>query len=780
MTIDRGIAYLMIKKRPVGRVSERRSPKRGNARISVEGLETRSLMAVNVADAPWVQSVNVPPPRTFGTNQAMTFVLKFDERVNVDPDAVIPVEVGIGRREAAYVSGSGTRAIVFRMLVTDNDIDTDGVRVGRKDDRTGLYDFDFGGSVRSLNGHAASDAIPPVRTGHLRVDGTGPQIVEIGDFVTHGNRLSVVARFDRPVAVRGSGISASAQAAALPTIKATVDGQEVELRYVPGNGGNRVSRLARFVYVADRNLNGAEVVLIGDPSHAIQVPGGSVVRDAFGNTFDYVRSNSGNIVIDGKHGPIELDGRAILTITETGRVSGDLVTEKGVVYGKGNVISVVNHGVIDTVLGNNAPAVFIDGSYATVTNTGEMHLGGNNSPGIEIRGDNAVVENSGYIHSEVVGLAAAADEPGRDFGNNEGISVVGVRSKVTVTGRFEGRAGNAEYVSMSGDDLTLIAAASAETFGVQSEIFSISGLKSSDPANRFTASVQGDYRTHERESEFMSITALTGKLDVNANFESFGNDSEGISISGGDIVSTIAGSISTLGENSEGVSLSALPDGTGGNLTSTVSATILTGGKKAEGISITAKGSTLNVSSNITTRGENSEGISVAGNGITLNMTGGSITTSGFNSEGISITGLGVAMTSANIDGDIQTSAANSEGISYSGVSIVSRTTGKIETAGVGSEGISIIGNDIFVEIDGYVVTTGRGSPGIVIDGNNITVLITGSIATSGPDSPGILVLGGSNITINRGLTTSVTAAQSEKLSNPTGVTIGGDWLPGL
>lgn len=771
MTIDKGNAYLMTNRFSSGR--ELRRTKRGNDRVSVEGLENRTLMTVNVADAPWVQAVNVPPPRIFGTNQAMTFVLKFDERVNVDPDAVIPVEVGIGRREASYVSGSGSRSIVFRMLVTDNDIDTDGVRLGRKDATTGFYDFDFGGSVRSLSGKAASDAIPRVRTGHLRVDGTGPQIVDIGDFVTHGNRLTVLARFDRPVAVRGIGNAASTGAAALPTIKATVDGQEVELRYVPCNGGNSPSRLARFVYVADRNLSGAEIALVGDPSRAIRVPDGSVVRDAFGNVLDSDMTRSGEITIDGNHGPIEVTGLSTVTVTETGRVSGDLVTEKGVIYGKGDVIKVVNDGLIDTVLGNNAPAVFIEGAFANVINNGEMHLGGNNSPGIEIRGDDAVVENTGFIHSEFVGLAA--DEPGRELGNNEGISVVGLRSKVTVTGRFEGRAGNAEYVSMSGDDLTLIAAASAETFGVQSEIFSISGLLHSDPAHRFTASVQGVYKTHERESEFISITALGGTLDANATFESFGNDSEGISISGGDIVSTIAGSITTHGENSEGVSLAPLPSETGGNLTTTISAAISTGGNKSEGISITAQGSTLNVSSNITTNGENSEGISVAGNGITLNMTGGSITTSGLDSEGISITGLGVSMTSADIAGEIRTSGADSEGMSLSGVSIVSKLTGKIVTTGKLSEGLSIIGNDIFVQIDGSIATTGTGAPGIVIDGHNITVVINGSIATSGTDSPAILVVDGSNITIDCGPDASVTATNLELFSNPKGVQVDGN-----
>lgn len=752
--------------------SERRKP------LFAESLESRSLMASNVAGAPWVQSVRVPEPGNFGTGQALSFVLKFNERVDVDPDAVIPVEVGIARREAEYVSGSGSRSIVFRMRVSDNDIDSDGIRLGEVDENTGTYDFDFGGAVSDFDGNAASDVIPRVQTRGLRIDGTGPRITGISDLMVQGNRVSVFVRLDRPVFLGGSPWGgAIGSGNSVPVIHAAIDGTAVEMKAATGgryvNGRLAIGRSIRFDYVADRNLGGAVIRLTNPLSRAIEVPDGVSIRDALGNELDYDLTRIGDLVIDGDHGPVSVGTGSTVTVTESGKVSGDFRVEKGVIYGQGDLITVVNDGIVDTILGNNAPAIFIEGGRAKVTNNGELRLGGNNSPGIEIRGDDAVVENAGYIHSELVGLAGG--EPGRELGNNEGISVNGLRAKVTVTGRFEGRAGNAEYVSLAGDDLTLIAAASAETFGVQSEIFSISGLKSDDPANGFTANVQGTYKTHERESEFISVTAMGGTLDVNATFESFGRQSEGISISGGNIVSTIAGSITTHEEESEGISISHLSNGIGGNLKSTISAAITTSGSKSEGVSIEADDSELNVSSNVTTSGTDSEGISVTGNGIDLNVTGGSIVTSGHDSEGVSISGKGLGMISADLAGEIRTSGNDSEGISLTGISIVSKLTGQIITSGFESEGISIKGDNIFVQIDGSIFTSGNAAPGITIDGHNITVVINGSIATTGTNSPAILVLGGSDITIDSGPNASVTAQNSVVFSNPNGVKVDGN-----
>lgn len=762
--------------------SARNASRRTN--LTAESLETRSMMASNVAAAPWVQAVQLPRAGTFGTGQAVTFVLKFNERVNVDPDAVIPMEVGIARRQAEYVAGSGTRSIVFRMRVTDNDIDTDGIRLGQLDSNTGKYDFDFGNSITDADGNLASKAIPRVRTGGLRVDGTGPNIASISELKVQGNRVSLLVRLDRPVFL-------NAGQANLPYVPATIDGQAVELKVVPHGrvSGGRVAlgRLLKFEFKAASDLNGADIRLTNEMFRAIEMPSSDAIQDGFGNDFDYDQTRTGNLVIDDRHGPIQVNSGTSVHITETGKVVGDLLVEKGVVFGEGDIISVVNDGIVDTVLGNNAAAIRIDGNFSKVVNNGELRLGGNNSPGIEIRGDDAIVENNGYIHSEAVGLSGASVEPGRELGNDEGISVDGHRAKVTVTGRFEGRAGNAEYVSLSGDDVTLIAAASAETFGVQSEIFSISGLKSSDPAKNFTANVQGVYKTHESESEFISVTAIGGKLNVNATFESLGFGSEGVSITGGGITSTIAGSIATHGEKSEGISISPLPPnankppvpGSGVNLNTTVSATITTEGRDSEGISLTGDDSQLNFSGQITTNGRNSEGISITGNGLELKMTGGSIVTTGLNSEGISITGKGVSLTSAEIGGEVRTSGDDAEGISLTGISVVSTLTGQVVTTGIGSEGVSVIGDNLFVQIDGSILTSGNGSPGIAILGNNITVVINGTIATTGTQSPAILVSGGSNITIDCGPNASITAANSVVFANPTGVHVNGEcpWI---
>jgi hypothetical protein len=239
-------------------------------RADTEFLEPRALMASNVADAPVVRSVVVPEPRTFGNGQAISFVLKFNERVEVDADAVIPVEVGIGRRTAHYASGSGSRSIVFRMNVTDNDIDTDGIRLGQIDEVTGEYDFDFAGGVRDADGNSASDTIPRVDTRGIRVDAIGPRITGMTDFIVKGNVISVYVKFDRPLRFSTPTIGGAITVPAPGSLRRTVlerlnspyidfeiDGEPAKLKFVPGNQGvqtwNGMVRSARFVYIDDRD-----------------------------------------------------------------------------------------------------------------------------------------------------------------------------------------------------------------------------------------------------------------------------------------------------------------------------------------------------------------------------------------------------------------------------------------------------------------------------------------------------------------------------------------------
>ncbi|KAF8067306.1 popC [Scenedesmus sp. PABB004] len=371
------------------------------------------------------------------------------------------------------------------------------------------------------------------------------------------------------------------------------------------------------------------------------------------------------------------------------------------------------------------------GAGARVTNDGELRMGGNNSPGIQVRGDDAVVATAGRIFSGVVGMSRARSG-GRKFGNNEGIYVVGERGKITVTGRFDSVAGNGEYASLCGNDGTLTAepSASADTLGDNSEIFSISGLKSSDPALGFRAEVNGgNYTTRGAQSEIVSVTAIGGSLSVNSTFESFGRKSEGISITGAGVDSTIAGNLTTHGSDSEGVSISLKAGVVGpAKFTTAISAAIDTYGPNSEGVSHTGSASTVELTGTVRTRGNNSEGISVTSFGVgtdeatTLEF-GGSITTTGPDSEGVSVNG--------------------------SFITARLRPGSSIGTAGPRSEGVSLLGERLDEFLLGDVTTVGANAPGLWIKATGVRVVINGTIATSGPGSPAIRVVGGAgDITI--------------------------------
>jgi hypothetical protein len=134
--------------------------------LKLESLEPRlalaSLPAALDAKPPRVQSVSLPAAGTYGTGSELTFKLNFNEPVRVLGDrahVVLPVEVNYAMRSAAYVAGSGTKSLTFRMTVTANDVDTDGISLGRVNE-TSVRDFDFAADqIKDRAGNSASVAI---------------------------------------------------------------------------------------------------------------------------------------------------------------------------------------------------------------------------------------------------------------------------------------------------------------------------------------------------------------------------------------------------------------------------------------------------------------------------------------------------------------------------------------------------------------------------------------------------------------------------------------------
>ena len=246
--------------------------------LKLESLEPRLALAVmpGLADAiaPKVQSVSLPAAGTYGTGSALTFKLNYNEPVRVvgdRADVFLPVEVNYAMRSAAYVAGSGTRSLTFRMTVTANDVDTDGISLGRVNE-TSVRDFDFpADGIKDRAGNSASDAIPAVNTSRIRVDASGPVVAGYGGFVTQGRRVSLKVNFDGPVTVTGK-----------PTVPVTIGGVKRQLAYAAGSGTSTLT----FAVTVPKGGSVAAPAFRGTrglPGQVILLPANANLKDRLGN-----------------------------------------------------------------------------------------------------------------------------------------------------------------------------------------------------------------------------------------------------------------------------------------------------------------------------------------------------------------------------------------------------------------------------------------------------------------------------------------------------------------
>ena len=253
--------------------------------------------AVADTSAPFVRSVSVPAAGTYATGRMLTFRLDFSERVYVDDPAVsLPVEVGFAMREARYVFGSGTPSLTFRMEVKANDVDTDGISLGRVSATSAVRDFDFATSeIRDAVGNSASSTIPTVNTSRVRVQATGPIVTGSRGFVTRGQQVSLRVNFADAVQVTG-----------VPTVPVTIGGVDRELRYVSGSGTSMLT----FAVNVPRGASVASPSFRSSIGEVILLPVGANLRDRQGNSVTpiggdfgkpYADDNDNRVVVIGAH-----------------------------------------------------------------------------------------------------------------------------------------------------------------------------------------------------------------------------------------------------------------------------------------------------------------------------------------------------------------------------------------------------------------------------------------------------------------------------------------------
>ncbi|WP_417785532.1 T9SS type A sorting domain-containing protein [Tenacibaculum sp.] len=183
---------------------------------------------ISSAVAPSVSSVNVPANATYITGQNLDFTVNFDENVTVNTTGGIPqiaITIGTTTRQATYISGSGTSALVFRHTVLTGDLDTDGIAVGSLA-ANGSTLKDSGGKDANLTLNSVGS------TAAVLVDATAPTVTSVsvpanGNYLT-GQNLDFTVNFDENITVNTTG--------GTPQIAITIGATTRQAVYQSGSG----------------------------------------------------------------------------------------------------------------------------------------------------------------------------------------------------------------------------------------------------------------------------------------------------------------------------------------------------------------------------------------------------------------------------------------------------------------------------------------------------------------------------------------------------------------
>ncbi|WP_166627700.1 T9SS type A sorting domain-containing protein [Tenacibaculum caenipelagi] len=183
---------------------------------------------ISSAVAPTVSSVSVPANATYITGQNLDFTVNFDENVTVNTTGGIPqiaITIGAITRQATYISGSGTSALVFRHTVLSGDLDTDGIAVGALA-ANGSTLKDSGGKDATLTLNSVGS------TTAVLVDAAAPTVTSVsvptnGNYLTSQN-LDFTVNFDENITVNTTG--------GTPQIAITIGATTRQAVYQSGSG----------------------------------------------------------------------------------------------------------------------------------------------------------------------------------------------------------------------------------------------------------------------------------------------------------------------------------------------------------------------------------------------------------------------------------------------------------------------------------------------------------------------------------------------------------------
>ena len=214
-----------------------------------DSLGGRSNIVVDGV-VPVVGSVSAPTNGTYITGQGLDFTVNFNEAMTVDtttgvPRIAVTLDTG-GTAYAEYVSGSGSSALVFRMVVASGQLDSNGITLGSSIDTNG-------GAITDLAGNATVTTLNSVAsTTGVNVDGIAPSVVSVTPPVDGSYKAGDVLTFT-------VNASEALQIGSLaPRLVLDVGGVTRYATYVSGSGSGALV-FQYVVQTGDNDANGIAV-----------------------------------------------------------------------------------------------------------------------------------------------------------------------------------------------------------------------------------------------------------------------------------------------------------------------------------------------------------------------------------------------------------------------------------------------------------------------------------------------------------------------------------------